>query len=137
MKKLNLSVSGPLDCNGFAIVSPEKDYRLCFEINKTLGYTLEKSKILKINNLKTNSINDFSAFYYFDEDNKYSHYIIKNLQENTRLMPQVKEADYIYLISGKIKEKTLQEIKAAFAAINNIESIFVLKNDYIKHINLD
>ena len=52
-------------------------------------------------------------------------------------MPQVKEADYIYLISGKIKEKTLQEIKAAFAAINNIESIFVLKNDYIKHINLD
>jgi len=137
LKKLSLSVTDNIDYHGFAIVSPEKDYRLCFEINKAMGYALEKSKTLVVIDSKIKTANEFSAFFYDDPDNKCSHYVVKNLQDNARLLPSMKEADYIYIVSGNIKLKTLHEIKTSFATIRNIQSIFVLKNEYIKHINLD
>ena len=90
-----LAESIEIDATAFAINSHEKDYKLCWHINKGLSVFFKKEQVLKQISKKT-----FTVFTTKYDGRQLS--LIKNQNKDGFLMPQKKKIDYFMIIEPRL-----------------------------------
>jgi len=111
-----------------------KDYRLSYLLNRQLDLNL----------VKLDDFRDFSLYFCRDEDRMNSYFLLGNRGQETVLLPELKQTDYLLLLEGHVrkpqKEKLLEKIRSIqhvlttfevrFETIRNYETIL---NDLVIH----
>ncbi|MEX0967009.1 MAG: IPExxxVDY family protein [Bacteroidia bacterium] len=117
------------------VVSSERDYRLCFQINKTGLLHLSKTDAIKIP-VADECIMTFNRFGpTTDEGAENAVYLVNNRQEGHLLFPNFKNLDYVLVINGPGKKEKAAELKAGLTSIPSIQAIFALEVDKLKSKN--
>ena len=114
-KKQFLVLENEIDFILIGIVSNEKDYRLCFDLNKLLEINL-----LKGDDLELKSKNQESSFFtvssYANEDGN-KMIVISNKSGGKFLVSELKQWDYFFMIKSFIREteklKIIERIKTS------------------------
>ncbi len=94
-----------------AITSAQKDYRICYLVNKYLGFGFVRMPDLEVN-IYPNSAQavHFSIFEYYWEASETSFYFIANRGADGLLIPEMREADYFLMIKNYIDDTDLNDI---------------------------
>jgi len=128
-KKHHLIIEDDTEMEVFGISSAYIDYRLAWELNKSLSIQLEKqSEKLAIEDKKTKFINSFFLYYFFDEENLTKYYLVRNKQDNKLLVNNKQFVDYflcIYDNNSFTEEKLLAEMRN----MNGIVAVFPLDGE--------
>ena len=82
MKKTTLQLDDDYDFLLIGITTHEKDYRLCWLINKQLNLMFERIKDIEVCNRKTNIVSSFSVYEHIIEPDLLSYFIICNVKSN-------------------------------------------------------
>lgn len=99
----------------------EKDYRICWGINKQLSLNLSKeTNKIEFFNKKKNIISKHSIFSYIDFDTENEISLITNRSNAGFLIPEQKHADYLLMIKG---EDILYSIKNTISNIKKIKFV--------------
>jgi hypothetical protein len=108
MSKILLSIEEDYDFILIGVSCHTKDYRLCWEINKSLNSDLKRTEDLEIS--KKGEVNFFSFYEYIDEDNYIEYYLISNLGSNGYLIPEQKKVDFFLLLKGNTSTNQAKDI---------------------------
>jgi hypothetical protein len=136
---------------GFVMIgisSHEKDYRICWALNKVLGLSLTKNESLEIKSKKQDTPSFFSLFSYENKEEFVEYSVIANLSENKTLtlkdhslfskggkesqstengilIPEHKQLNYFFVIRGEMDNidveetiKRIKEIDIVLTAVN-------------------
>ncbi len=124
-KVINLSRKYPkfnidLDFVLIAVTTSQKDYRICYLINKHLGFNFTK-----ISDLSVNIYNDerevlFSRYHYNWETTETDFYFIANKGSDGYLIPELIKHDYFLLIKNYIDDHDLETLVSALNKIPEI-----------------
>lgn len=133
MGKHTLKIEYDYDFVLIGISSHEKDYRICWALNKTLGFDLTKSESLEIKSKKQNTPSFFSLFKYENTEEFMEYFVISNRSENKLfgtdentlfskgargshatengiLIPEHKQMNCFFVIRGEVEENGIEEI---------------------------
>jgi hypothetical protein len=137
MKKITLKVDTVPHWHALGISSAERDYRLCYLINKSLGMDFSREGILKIYLPENKDKTEIPAFIGHDEESKTVYYLLKNKQENFYVIPKWKKADYIVLAGDLASQAGLEKLGRELSRIQNIQSTFAIPTDQTFHIDVE
>lgn len=133
MGKHTLKIEYDYDFVLIGISSHEKDYRLCWALNNTLGLDLNKIESLEIRSKKQTTPSYFSLFKYENTEEFMEYFVIANLSENKLfgsdentlfstgargphatengvLIPEHKQMNYFFVIKGEIPENKREDM---------------------------
>ena len=115
MPRTILRIEYDYDFYLLALVSPIKDYRLCWMLNRSCDLDLKELGDLEINSHKNKKLVYFSVFEYKDDINQAHYNVISNKLMGEWLIPELKEADYFMMLRGntsvKERESLLEKVK--------------------------
>jgi len=111
LNKKILKVEIDLDFVLIAITSAQKDYRMCFLVNKYLHFNFIRVKDLEVN-IYQNSPDavPFAMFEDYWEASETAFYFIANRGADGLLIPEMREADYFLMIKNYIDGQDLNNI---------------------------
>jgi len=132
-KKFKLEYKPSEDYKFICISCQLKDYRLCFHLNKKLGFDFKKIKDFEIPDGKKTK--DFSLYFFDYLDNQVYFYLIANKNVNDILISELKHMDYFILIHGAINEKKSQTFINKIKEIPQILMANEINPDKIKSAN--
>jgi len=121
-KKL-LKIQIDLDFVLIAVTSAQKDYRICYLINKYLSFNFARVADLEVN-IYQNSAEPvpFSMYEYYWEASETSFYLIANRGVDGLLIPEMREADYFLMIKNYIDDQDLNNL---ISGLNRVPEIVV------------
>ena len=111
MNKKLLKFEIDLDFVLIAVTSAQKDYRICYLINKYLNFNFVRVDDLEVNiypNLAGTVA--FSMYEYYWEASETNFYFIANRGTDGLLIPEMREADYFLMIKNYIDDDDLNDI---------------------------
>jgi hypothetical protein len=119
MGKITLELEEDFDFKLFGISCHSKDYRLSFELDKSLAFDFIKEENLEIK-LKE-GFAEFSFYSYIDEENYTEYFLLSNRGTMGYLVPEEKLSDYFLLIKGSVNNeieilKKINEVKLVLKA---------------------
>ncbi len=148
MGKHTLNIEYDFDFVLIGISSHEKDYRLCWSINRLFELDLIKGAPLEIKSGRQKTPSFFSLFEYQNPEEFKEYFVISNLSENKLaaskehtlfhkgikeataaengiLISEHKQMDYFFVIRGEMEEgetaeiiKKIKEIDLVLTAVN-------------------
>jgi hypothetical protein len=130
MSKIVLSLEEDYDFDLVGISCHSKDYRLCWELNNTLGIDLTRTEDLTIT--KKEVAGNYSFYEYDDEENHLSYYLMANKCSNGYLIPEKKTTDFFILIKGIFDENYILKILSKINSISLILTSFQLDPNSLK-----
>ncbi len=136
VKKLKLEDQNSVDFRGLGIVSPEKDYRLCYLLNNELGFDFDKSVNIAFYDPAKNQRKAVSCYIHNDTDAGDVLYLVKNKQEGFFMVPDMREVDFIFL-EPLNQDDSLNTIKNRISKLDIVQSCFVIPGPKLKHIDAE
>lgn len=109
------------------ISSYDNDYRVCWDINNTLGTDLQRTGNFTLFNTRLNTDLVFSLFRYEDDTKCLTYKLISNKAAEGVLVEEWKKIDFLLKISGEI---TKQEKESLFKKLKDsslIQTAIVLE----------
>ena len=107
----------------------QKDYRLCWELNKILELKLQKEEDIPGPNEEIS----FSRYYYNNEDFLQDFYLLTNKIGKIFFAPELKQADYILQIYGIRNEYEVDELIQKIISIDSVLTAFVFDIEKLKY----
>jgi len=109
--KKHLKLEFDLDFILIAVTSAQKDYRICYLINKYLNFNFVRMDDLEVN-IYHNSAEPvaFSMFQDYWEASETTFNFIANRGMDGLLVPEMREADYFLMIRNYIDDNELNNI---------------------------
>jgi len=132
MGKITLELEEDFDFKLIGISCHSKDYRLSFELDRTLEFDFFKEENLEIK-IKE-GFAEFSFYSYIDEENYTEYYLLSNRGSMGYLVAEEKLSDYFLVIKGLINDekeilKKLNQIKLVLKAYSiNVEELKSKRN---------
>jgi hypothetical protein len=116
------------------VMSPVKDYQLCWHLNSTMGMDFRINNDIEIQ-LNKKGRNYFFAVYEFNEPTgALSHYIYNNQFDGEYLLPEFRHLDFLWLMKGDlVMDDSLQQTIEAIRAISGVQLVVELTNEKIRH----
>jgi len=114
------------------IVSFDKDYRLCWSVNKELGLKLVKTDNLEIANDKYPEPQKFSVYNYYNEDSMIDYNFISNKCEYGFLIEELKNIDYFLQVSGEFADNFKQDIINMLKRTEGVSTVFDIDPNSLK-----
>lgn len=108
MSKFRLDIEYDYDFLLVGLVCHEKDYRLCWAVNRELAIDLERAEPLAISLKKGEAPARFALYLHENNDNGTACFIVSNrsLDETAGLLvPEQKEADFLFVAKGPFGER--------------------------------
>ncbi len=100
--KYHLEEEYEYDFDLYGISSHEKDYRICWAVNNSLGLSLERTveniEVIFTNQEKQNSL--FPVFKFEKGEALETYYLIGNKYENSQLIEEQKHVDFFLMIKS-------------------------------------
>jgi hypothetical protein len=109
-----------LDFVLIAVTTSLKDYRICYLINKFLSFNFVKIPDLSVDINEINQPALFSIYHYNWEASETDFYFIANKGSEGYLIPEMRKADYFFMIKNYIDENELDNI---ISVLNKIPEI--------------
>ena len=109
-----------LDFVLIAVTTSLKDYRICYLINKFLNFNFTKVPDLKVDISPGSEPVLFSLYHYNWETTETDFYFIANKGSEGYLIPEIKKADYFFMIKNYIDDNDLDNL---ISALNKIPEI--------------
>lgn len=129
MNKLKLDIEYDYDFELIGISSHEKDYRICWALNKALNIELQQQEDLQI---KIKSVSNYS-WYLFENEEHYQEYcLVANRGNQAVLIPEQKQVDYFLMIRGVIREKEKEVILQNIKQIGMVLTAFMIDPNSLK-----
>lgn len=131
-KKTKLNVSYEYDFDLIGISTTVREYKLAWAINNLLGIRLVKDKDLEIA-FKNDTFVIISNFIYETENSVFRLLKNRSFEQGVGsqgfLVPELKDFDYIALISGYEDTLSLEELVQKMKTLTEI--------DYLQRINIE
>jgi hypothetical protein len=111
LSKFRLDIEYDYDFLLIGLVCHEKDYRLCWAVNRELGIDLERTGPLAISLKKGEAPARFALYLHENNDNGTACFIVSNRSEPDSngevglLVPEQKEADFLFVAKGPFGER--------------------------------
>lgn len=99
MSKTKLQIEYDFDFCLIGIVSSEKDYRLCWMLNKLLNINLAKTEEHNTEHSK------HSLYSYVQEELFREYYLLANKGDSHVLIEEHKHIDYFLMIKGALEDE--------------------------------
>ena len=115
------------------ITSDEKDYKLIWDINNSLGLSLERKENYRCYHQKTKVELEFPLFSYSDEDAYITYKLISNKHEGFSLLEELKNLDYLFMIYDESGEDVRSEISSKLKRISSIRAVFNIDISRLKN----
>lgn len=126
MSKFVLDVIEEYDFTLIGISCHAKDYRLCWELNKTLMIELVRAEDYQLEK------SSFSFYEYLDEDNFLEHFFIANRGNTGFLIPEQKSVDFFLISKGNISDSLSEEFICKINAISVVLTSFNIDPNQLK-----
>ncbi len=102
MGKKKLEVKSHYNFLIWGLVSPFEGHRIAWNLNQCFEFNLVREADIQIEN-KPLKADDFYAYYlYEDQLNIFKVELIKNITNTSRLVPELKNIDYLLLVKGEL-----------------------------------
>lgn len=98
IEKLHISSEEFNDFNLIGISCSEKDYRLCWALNQTLGTDMVRMSNEGIPSRE--HLVDFPFFEYVNEEQGAVYRLLANRFESKTLMKELRSIDYLFILTG-------------------------------------
>ncbi len=118
--------------DSFAIIGiscHQRDYRLCWELNRVLEIELQKEEDIP-GPAKDIS---FSRYYYNNEDFLQDFYLLTNKIGKIFLASELKQADYILQVYGLRSEAEPDDLLQKISGIDGVLTTFTYNAENLKH----
>jgi hypothetical protein len=102
------------------LVADEPDYKLCWMINQSLGFSFKKQEDLNLFHKKLQDNQFFSLFSYTEEDTLLTYRIIRNRSEKGYYLEELKNLDYLVHIQGELSTNRIQSFIQRVSAIPSV-----------------
>ncbi len=109
----------------FGISCHLKDFRLSYLLNRQLDLEF----------VKMDDFRDFSFYYCRDEDRFTTYYLLGNRGEESLLVPDLKQTDYLLLTEGPIKKPQKEKLLEKIKGIQNVLTAFEIRFDTIRRFD--
>jgi len=109
-----------LDFVLIAVTTSLKDYRICYLINKFLNYNFVKMPDLQVEIHPGETPVQFSMYHYNSGENGTDSYFIANKGTEGYLVPEMRRADYFFMIRNYIDEN---ELDSLISLLNKIPEV--------------
>lgn len=155
MGKHTLKIEYDFDFVLIGISSHEKDYRICWALNKALDLELTKKESLEIKSKKQTTPSFFSLFKCENEEEFVEYFMISNHSENKLflsksntlfgkgakeqqsteigiLIPEQKHLNYFFIIRGEIIDSKAEEILTKIKEIDFVLTAVTIRVKELK-----
>lgn len=126
-EKLQIPYEDIFDFKLVGISCAEKDYRLCWAINQSLGIDLVRMSNEGI--ASRSHLLKFPFYEFESEETAINYRLLANRFENNVLMKELKTIDYLFLIQGE--DVNLQDI---MLKLGKIEFVFLATEIEIENL---
>ncbi len=113
MSKFVLDLDDDFPFVVFGITATTKDYRLCWSLNKELGFSFKRLNPLEVYSKQREKI-DHGFFCFEDDTLQIKYRLIENKRGASKFLPEIAQADFILVIDESPAldgEKLLRQIK--------------------------
>ena len=110
-----------------------RDYRLSYLLNDSLGFRLVKLDDMPYFAPGATDPNPFSIYTWRDDDHYNSYFLLANRNEESWLVPQARQADFLLLIEGPFKKKQEDELLSKLRRVPNVLTAFTIAFSAIKN----
>ncbi|HNV97938.1 MAG TPA: IPExxxVDY family protein [Chitinophagales bacterium] len=101
MAKRKLKIDPDFNFLLIGVATPLQDYRLAWNINKTLHKGLMRVEDVVVVDAESQRQTSFSRYDYFEELTKSHFHLLRNRQGTFLLLNEVKEMDYLLVVKGE------------------------------------
>jgi hypothetical protein len=108
-----------------------RDYRLCYELNKTLDLRLERMDDLELKLEKKGSTGLFPVFHFMNTDGEH-FFLISNKGSNGLFVPELKQVDFFVLVKEFSRYTNADDLLKAIGKIEIVSSIIELEPTKLK-----
>lgn len=129
-KKLNLEANEDFVLLG--IVSSEKDYRLCYEINRWTGMDFKKDKDLELLSGKLKEPSQYSVYFFENDEDAQILYLVSNKGTNAMLVPEQKSMDYFMMIKGNLYDEDKLNLISKLRKLETIQGVYEVDAEKLK-----
>jgi hypothetical protein len=109
-----------LDFVLIAVTTSQKDYRICYLINKNLNFNLTKVPDLAVDIAEASAPVLFSLYHYTANDDETDLYFIANKGSEGYLIPEMRKADFFLMIKNHIGESDVDKLVSALNKIPEV-----------------
>ncbi len=135
MKKRILEAELSYEFSLLGIIAQVKEYKLAWNLNNTLGVTLDKAGDITIEFLKNQTL-VISNFCYETENNLMRLLKNKSVESHGNktvfLIPELSRFDYFLIIQGFEDDLTVSEMKEKVAGIPGVQFVQEIPVDKLK-----
>jgi len=128
-----LKIDNQFPFRTIGISSHENDYRLIWAINAKLHTAFVKMANYKAFN-ETVAENEFSRYFFEDEDRYISFYILSNRCDNGYLVPEYRKVDYFMFLKGETEPGFAEAMVGKLKQVDILLTAFLVDNRTLKSI---
>jgi len=110
-----------------------KDYRLSFLLNQVLDLEFIKMDDLLAAVAPRKTTDSFSCYFGKDDDHFNSYYLLSNRGEESVLLPELRQTDFLMLVEGPFKKGQKDQLLSSIRAIQNILTAFEIRFETIRN----
>jgi hypothetical protein len=122
------------DTRLLGIMTPEKDYQFCWQINNLLGMDFRINHEIEIRLKKKKRDYFFSVFEFHEPATALCHYVYNNQFGGEYLLPEFKHLDFMWLMKDDfVSDSNLQYIIQSIRSISGVQLVVELTNEKIKN----
>jgi hypothetical protein len=122
------------DTRLIGIVSPIKDYQLCWQLNQLLTIDFRNNNDIEIQLKRRKRDYYFAVFQYCEMNNALVHYLYNNQFDGEYLLPEFRHLDFLYLLKGDVvSEGYMQQLMETIKTINGVQLVMELVHEKIRN----
>lgn len=116
------------------IMTPLKDYQLCWQLNSILAMDFRINNDIEIQLTKKERNYFFAVYEFLEPTGSLSHYVYNNRFDGEYLLPEFKHLDFLWLMKGDVvsQENFLQTINNV-KQISGVQLVVELTNEKIRN----
>jgi hypothetical protein len=130
MAKFTLDIEYDYDFSLIGLSCHARDYKLCWSINKHLGFDFSCQDNLRLIT-KVSSV-EFSHYAYEDSDAHLSFSLISNRGIGGLLIPEQKQTDFFLKISGVMPLNKIEKLIIQLKELDCVITAFPIDIDKLK-----
>jgi hypothetical protein len=117
----------------FGISCHQKDYVLCWQLNRSLNFQLKKQKDFTLSIKSSDTISSFSYYNYYDELNRIKYSLLGNHGTSSTLIPEYRQADYFIIADGATELLDTDELLNKIRNTNTVLAAFTVNPKNLKN----
>ncbi len=120
--------------NKLGIVSPLREYKLAFLINRIAGLDLIRTDDLPVYSEKTGKVISYPFFTFYELNQRVHYYLIGNNHTGGKMCPDIRQADFLLLMHTPHETAPSDELFNFVKSIEGVQLVIRVGQTQIKNL---